>query len=140
MEEAAPPACGVKIGSAILMIGDAQFRYSLGDNHVEILCVPLEEIPACAAGLCQMGRAEGRVPIMAGGRTGAVRFSTAALIRESRVRSEAMQKRYHDNISTARNACATEAGDVTELSIGHGNTRWIPEARVRACEVGSHTI
>ena len=44
-KEGAPPAAGVGIGTAVLMIRDAQFLYSLGDNQIEVLGIPLGEIP-----------------------------------------------------------------------------------------------
>jgi len=44
-KERAPPASGVGVGAAVLTIRDAQFLYSLGDNQVEVLGVPLGEVP-----------------------------------------------------------------------------------------------
>jgi hypothetical protein len=44
-KERAPPAAGVGIRTAVLMFGDAQIRYSLGDNQFEVLAVPCREVP-----------------------------------------------------------------------------------------------
>jgi hypothetical protein len=59
-KERAPPASGVGVGTAVLTIRDAQFLYSLGDNHVEVLGVPLGEVPGVRRRVVPHGPGGGR--------------------------------------------------------------------------------
>jgi hypothetical protein len=102
----APPPSRIGIGTAVLIIRDAQFLYSPGDNHVEVLGIPRGEVPGVRAVSRHMGRAEGGVPIMAASRKRAASFRAAALTREWRFRGEAMQKRCQGGPGAARKRCA----------------------------------
>jgi hypothetical protein len=40
-EESSPLACEVGVGTAVLSVGDTQFLYSLGDDEIKDLRIPL---------------------------------------------------------------------------------------------------
>jgi hypothetical protein len=59
-EESAPPACIVGIGTANLIVRDAQFLHSLSDNQVEVLGIAFGEIPGVRCRVEPQGPLGGR--------------------------------------------------------------------------------